>query len=63
MRSPENQWLISALGQEYAVIEALGRKRKLLAFDEVNRRKMIAAGYDPRVTEWEIEPAHPVRSI
>jgi hypothetical protein len=45
------------------VIEALGRKRKLLAFDEVNRRKMIAAGYDPSVTEWEVEPPHPVRSI
>jgi hypothetical protein len=56
MQSPENQFLVSALGQEYAVIEALRRKRKLLALDEANRRNMIAAGYDPSVTEWEAEP-------
>jgi len=63
MRSPENQWLVSALGQEYAVIEALGRKRKLLAFDEINRKKMIAAGHDLTITEWEVELAHPVGSV
>ena len=57
MQSPENQWLVSALAQEYAVIEAVGRRRKLLAVDDANRRKMIAAGYDPSITEWEAEPA------
>jgi hypothetical protein len=56
MRSPENQFLVSALGQEYAVIEAIGRKRKLLAVDELNRRNMIAAGHDLSITEWEVEP-------
>jgi hypothetical protein len=53
MRSPENQFLVTALGHEYAVIEALGRRRKLLALDETNRRKMIEAGCDMSVTEWE----------
>jgi hypothetical protein len=57
MRSPENQFLVSALGLEYAVIEALRSKRKLLAIDETSRRNMIAAGYDPSVTEWEVEPS------
>ena len=56
MRSPENQFLVSALGQEYAVIEALGRRRKLLAIDENSLRNMIAAGHDPSVTEWEADP-------
>jgi hypothetical protein len=55
MQSEQNKFLVSALGLEYAVIEAFRRKRKLLALDEANRRKMIATGYDISVTEWEVE--------
>jgi hypothetical protein len=51
MQSSENQFLVAALRHEYAVIQALGRKRKLLALDETNRKNMIAAGCDLSITE------------
>jgi len=42
------------LSQEYAVIEANGRKRRLLAVDPVNARKMVEQGCDFGATEWEV---------
>jgi len=54
MRSEENRFLVQALSQEYAVIEAIGRKRRLLAVDPVNARKMVEQGCDFGATEWEV---------
>jgi hypothetical protein len=55
MQSPENRFLVSALAQEYAVIEAIRGKRRLLALDDTNRRNMIAGGHDVNVREWDVE--------
>jgi hypothetical protein len=54
MRSEQNRFLIEALSTEYAVIEARGRRRKLLAVDPANARHMVESGYDPSITEWEV---------
>jgi hypothetical protein len=54
MRSEENQFLIRTLAMEHAIIEARGRKRKLLAINESAARKMIEDGCDMSLTEWEV---------
>jgi len=54
MRSEQNRILINALSMEYAVIEARGRRRKLLAVDPVNARLMVESGCDLSITEWEV---------
>jgi hypothetical protein len=54
MRSEENQALIKMLATERAVIEARGRKRKLLAVNESVARQMVADGCDMSQTEWEV---------
>jgi hypothetical protein len=54
MRSEENQFLVRALATEHAVIEARGRKRKLLAVNESAAKKMIEDGCDMSLTEWEV---------
>jgi hypothetical protein len=54
MRSEENQTLVRMLATEHAVIEARGRKRKLVAINESAARKMIAEGCDMSLTEWEV---------
>jgi hypothetical protein len=54
MRSKQNQMLVQALSHEYLVIEARGRKRKILSVDQVNARKLIEMGRDMSITEWEV---------
>ncbi|HXA25375.1 MAG TPA: hypothetical protein VNW90_24095 [Acetobacteraceae bacterium] len=39
---------------EHAIIEARGRKRKLLAINESAAKKMIEDGCDMSLTEWEV---------
>jgi hypothetical protein len=54
MRSEENQFLVRTLAMEHAIIEARGRKRKLLAINESAAKKMIEDGCDMSLTEWEV---------
>jgi hypothetical protein len=54
MRSEENQLLVQMLATERAVIEARGKKRKLLAVNESAAKKMIEDGCDMSLTEWEV---------
>jgi hypothetical protein len=54
MRSEENQFLAKMLATEHAMIEARGRKRKLLAINESAAKMMIEEGCDMSLTEWEV---------
>jgi hypothetical protein len=54
MRSEENQFLVRMLAAEHAVIEARGRKRKILAINESAAKKMIEEGCDMSNMEWEV---------
>ena len=54
MQSEENQFLVKMLALEHAVIEARGRRRKIIAINEVAAQKMIEDGCDMSLTEWEV---------
>lgn len=56
INSKDNQFLIKMLGTEHVVIEARGRKRKILALDEKGAKRMFEMGYDPNAVgkEWEV---------
>ncbi len=54
MRSEENQFLVKMLATEHAVVEARGRKRKILAINESAAKKTIADGCDMSIIEWEV---------
>ena len=54
MRSEQNQILVQAMSHEYLVIEARGSKRKILAVDPVNARRLVEMGCDMSITEWEV---------
>jgi hypothetical protein len=54
MRSEQNRILVQALSHEYLVVEARGRKRKILSVDPVNARILVEMGRDMSITEWEV---------
>jgi hypothetical protein len=54
MRSEQNRILVQALSHEYLVVEARGRKRKILSVDPVNARRLVEMGRDMSITEWEV---------
>jgi len=42
------------LANEFVVMEARGRKRKILAMSKNHAKKMLESGLDPNVREWEV---------
>ena len=54
IESKDNQALIQMLADEFVVIEARGRQRKILAMSQKQAKKMIESGHSPDVREWEV---------
>ena len=54
MHSEQNRILVQALSHEYLVVEARGRRRKILSVDPVNARILVEMGRDMSITEWEV---------
>lgn len=55
IESKDNQTLIKMLAEGFVVIEARGRKRKILAMSTSHAKKMMEAGLSPDVREWEVD--------